>query len=233
MSKKNYLDEKIIFSEKFSLDVKRHCNMTTFVNPFNYYFLKDNKSYLLQFDEIHIDGSLLVLLHNLFYRETKVSRKSFDFSSIADDVFTFAKSSSKTVYLIGGSNSEVIKCSENILKLYPGLNIIGCNDGFFGVNPGDKLKLFSTLKELEPDYIIIGMGAPLQEELAIELKDFGVKFERLFTCGGFITQTSLRPDYYYPLVKKLGLRWLQRFIMHSHVRRRVLINYPVFIFKYI
>jgi N-acetylglucosaminyldiphosphoundecaprenol N-acetyl-beta-D-mannosaminyltransferase len=76
------------------------------------------------------------------------------------------------------------------------------------------------------------MGTPAQEELAVYLKDNGVG-AYIFTCGGFIAQTAKNIDYYKPIVKKTNLRWLQRTIEYKHIRRRLFMNYPINIIRYI
>ena len=77
------------------------------------------------------------------------------------------------------------------------------------------------------------MGTPYQERFSVSLKKLLTSPATIITCGGFLTQTSIKADYYHPLIKKLGLRWLQRMVMHKHVRDRVLKKYPKFIFYYL
>lgn len=77
------------------------------------------------------------------------------------------------------------------------------------------------------------MGTPYQENFAQIIKSLNDKGIVVLTCGGFLTQTSMRADYYYPLIKKLGLRWLQRIVMHQHVRQRVIKDYPKFLLTYL
>lgn len=78
------------------------------------------------------------------------------------------------------------------------------------------------------------MGSPYQENFSISLKNsFGnSRLKLIITCGGFLTQTSIKTDYYHPIIKKTGLRWLQRMVMHKHVRDKVFSKYPSFILKY-
>lgn len=204
--------------------------LVTFVNPYSYPILDRNSNVVKQFNYIYADGALLVRLHNAF-NKSKIDRVSFDFSSIAHDVFKFACSQDKTVYFIGGSSSEINCAVDNIKSIYSDLNVVGSHHGF--LDSTSKEKLFEELALLNPCIIIVGMGTPLQEHIAIELKNSGVDFNHVFTCGGFITQSASTPDYYLPVVKKLGLRWLQRFVQSPHVRKRVLINYPYFVFKYV
>ncbi len=76
------------------------------------------------------------------------------------------------------------------------------------------------------------MGTPLQEEFLIRIKK-AINIKILITCGGFLTQTSMFGDYYHPIIKKLGLRWLQRAILHKHVRDRLIKVYPEFLLSYL
>ncbi len=77
----------------------------------------------------------------------------------------------------------------------------------------------------------MAMGAPLQEIAAAKIHEKN-NHKLVITCGGFITQTSIKDDYYHPMSKKLGLRWLQRIVMHKHVRDKVLKKYPSFVIRY-
>ena len=77
------------------------------------------------------------------------------------------------------------------------------------------------------------MGTPIQDQFIIEAKDSCPNVKLMFTCGGFLTQTSIKSDYYHPLIKKFSLRWLQRMVMHKHVRQRVIKDYPKFLISYL
>ncbi|EOV8409733.1 WecB/TagA/CpsF family glycosyltransferase [Escherichia coli] len=220
----NYTDIKHIL-----LNNKKHI-MITFVNPYSYTIIDSQTNIIENFDYIFADGALLVYLNNLFEKE-KIIRTSFDFSSIANDVFEHAINENKNCFFIGGNTQEIELFIKNIKICYPNLKIVGFHNGF--LDSSTKQDLFCTLIESKVDYIIIGMGTPLQENLAIELKEKNIDFECIFTCGGFISQTASKVDYYLPIIKKLGLRWLQRFILHPHVRKRILMDYPRFVLKYI
>ncbi|EJL7009021.1 WecB/TagA/CpsF family glycosyltransferase, partial [Vibrio cholerae] len=117
----------------------------------------------------------------------------------------------------------------NIVSEYPKLKINYRRNGFFNNKIEVEDIVFNVLKS---DFIILGLGTPKQEDFSSYLHSI-YPGKIIFTCGGFITQTAIKNDYYFPIVKKLGLRWLQRAIMHKHVRRRLLYDYPIFFYKYI
>ncbi|MGF1761318.1 WecB/TagA/CpsF family glycosyltransferase [Photobacterium sagamiensis] len=206
-------------------------SIVTFVNPFSYEVLKNSKISVSKFDFILCDGALLQKLYKIKFGED-IPRISFDYSSIAGDVFQMCEESNLKVALMGGTEGEINLAIENIKNKYSSVDIVYCSHGHFSSD--EKLKnAIYKLAEKRPNVVIFGMGTPFQE-YALEMYSTVSKVPFIgFSCGGFITQTSLRSDYYYPIVKKLGLRWVQRFVMHSHVRKRVVKYYPKFIVKYL
>lgn len=206
----------------------------SFVNPFSYYIFAARPDLVKAIDGFFIDGALLKTLHNITNAKRKVERISFDFSSIAADMFELAVSKSMRIALIGGSQEDIATCRKNIEARYPRLDIAYARHGFFN-SRDDIHEVVSNIIESKANMVVVGMGVPLQEEFLQYLRtlDENKQVKFAFTCGGFITQTAIRPDYYLPFVKRLGLRWLQRIILHSHVRKRVVRDYPIFVFKYI
>lgn len=79
---------------------------------------------------------------------------------------------------------------------------------------------------------IIGMGAPMQDEMAVLLKQAGFKGS-VYTCGGFIHQTQETMISFPAWTNKLGLRWLYRIFTQSGMLRRLLETYPKFVVTYI
>jgi exopolysaccharide biosynthesis WecB/TagA/CpsF family protein len=236
MKKKAYqkIDNKLRSRKHFQdilTDKGDRTRILTFLNPFSYKTFIDNPKLISEFDSFYVDGALLVKLHN-FFNNHKVDRLSFDFSSIANDVFEHAQTNKLAVAFIGAKEEELTGALSNLRLLYPNLNIVYSRNGYFQ-NETDYKNCFKSMRTIKIDILIIGMGSPYQEEFAVKVKHSELNISLIFTCGGFLTQTSIKPDYYYPIVKKLGLRWLQRAIMHKHVRDRLIKDYPIFIIKYI
>ncbi|HCT1400348.1 TPA: WecB/TagA/CpsF family glycosyltransferase, partial [Morganella morganii] len=176
------------------------------------------------------DGSLMCVLTNL-RRKKNISRASFDLTSIAQDVFNFSEKNSLNIAFIGAKPDEINTSIKNINSMYPRLNIAFYSHGF--LSNQEKKNIVDQLNNLDIDILVVGMGTPKQEKEAIYYQNNVSNLKLVLTCGGFLTQTAIKPDYYHPLIKKTGLRWLQRAIMHSHVRKRLLVNYPLFIIRYL
>jgi N-acetylglucosaminyldiphosphoundecaprenol N-acetyl-beta-D-mannosaminyltransferase len=99
------------------------------------------------------------------------------------------------------------------------LQIAGFRSGYF-LSEEEKLIEMERIIEINPDYLIVGMGALCQEAFLLEIRDMGFKGIG-FTCGGFIHQTSKNEIVYYPTwVDKYNIRFLYRMYKESHTRKR-------------
>ncbi|WP_166111973.1 WecB/TagA/CpsF family glycosyltransferase [Pseudoalteromonas sp. Z9A5] len=199
----------------------------SFLNPFSYYEVAKEAVLVEEVDYYFSDGSLLCILHNLFLH--KITRASFDYSSIAAPFLKIAEAECKRVAVIGATENENILAIKVLEQHYPNLNIVYSRNGYIE----DNDIVVNELNALAVEIVLVGMGTPYQERFSINLKQTLLKPAVIITCGGFLTQTSIKADYYHPLIKKMGLRWLQRMAMHKHVRDRVLKAYPKFIFSYL
>lgn len=62
---------------------------------------------------------------------------------------------------------------------------------------------------MRPDYVIAGLGTPLQEKFIFDLKQNGYN-GTAFTCGAFVKQTSGGLYYYPAWVDKYNVRYFYR-----------------------
>ena len=200
--------------------------LNTYVNPYSIQLL--NKSIIDRLDNIYVDGITLVWMVNLAYG-LNIKRSSFDLTSHANELFELNEISKYQVGLIGGAEDE-IETSVNFFKeRYPDLKIEFYHSGYF-----HKDKLDYLLRKLSCcNLIICGLGTPKQEEFMISLKNKFPYGKIIFSCGAFFSQTAKKGEYYHPLVDRLNLRWVQRHIESSEVRRRHLIDYPRFLYKFL
>ena len=88
------------------------------------------------------------------------------------------------------------------------------------------------VKNYNPNIIFVGLGFPLQERLLLYLSKFHSPFTG-YSCGAFISQTAQSKMYYPYIINKLNMRWFYRAILCKHVRKRLLIEYPKFFFKFL
>ena len=190
----------------------------TFLNPVSYLDALKNIELFDQFDGLFADGGILVKSILLWYGKA-VKRCSFDMTSLAKDLFEYASVQKKTIYIVASKPEEVAESVRIIKEQYPDLQIIGYRSGYFN-SEQEKDTTASDICALNPDFLIVGMGALNQEKFLLKVKNSGYKGIG-FTCGGFIHQTAKRKIKYYPTwINKLGLRFLYRMWKEPHTRKR-------------
>ena len=96
--------------------------------------------------------------------------------------------------------------------------------GYFSQDD-DRSVVIKKIFQLDPDYVICGMGTPLQEYFLLDLKKEGWKGEG-FTCGGFFHQTANRIIYYPEWINRFGLRSFYRMYDEPKLIKRYFIDYP-------
>ena len=111
-----------------------------------------------------------------------------------------------TVLAIGGSGDrgEVLTAAFTELAGRP--VTVHSVDGYEGLRRGPALQ--RIVEQVEPDLLLVGLGAGLQEQVLMEASAAMTKGYAL-TCGGFLDQvlhTRYYPDWAYPL----RLNWLVR-----------------------
>lgn len=219
---KSKLVSKIGLTGKWSLKDLFSTNgkIYTFLNPVSYLTALDNKELFGRFDGIFADGSLLVAAIQLLYGK-KVERRSFDMTSIAPLLLKYAEDNDKTIYVVASKQEQVERAVEIFKQRYPQLAIVGYRNGYFS-SEKEMDEEAKYIVELNPDFVVVGMGILMQEKFLLKVKDAGYKGIG-FTCGGFIHQTSKNEiDYYPDWVDKMNIRFLYRMYKEKHTRKRYL-----------
>lgn len=190
----------------------------TFLNPVSYIEALKRKDLFSAFDGIFADGGLLVKAIKIAYG-APVKRRSFDMTSLAPVVFSFAAKNQKTVAIIATKQEMVEKAVKTLQGNYPGLNISYFRNGYFSSDAEMNAEA-QKIVGLHPDILIVGMGIIKQEEFLLKVRDAGFKGIG-YTCGGFIHQTAQdKVDYYPEWVDKHGLRFVYRMYKEPHTRKR-------------
>jgi len=216
------LTKKIIDTEKipFASILSEGGKVYTFLNPVSYLDAQKNNELFSLYDGIFADGSLLVAAIKLLYG-AKVTRRSFDMTSVAPVLLDYAQKNHKSIYIVASKQEQVEKAVSIFQNRYPGLEIAGIRNGYFE-SEEEQDKEAKHIVGVAPDFLIVGMGAIMQEKFLLKVKNAG--FNGIgFTCGGFIHQTSKdQIDYYPAWVDKYNVRFLYRMYKEPHTRKRYL-----------
>lgn len=201
--------------------------IVTFLNPYSISFIHDHYELYNQFDCICSDGILPVIM-NRIWGLRNLHRLSFDFTSLARNVFEEGVKNNFRFYFIGTDEQSINRFVKNIRQKYPAITIAGWHNGYIQNIEENAL---NSIIDAQPDITVVGMGTPYQDEIVIKLRTKGLK-GAIYTCGGFFHQTAQKEMYFPTIVNKLHLRWLYRLIKEPHSRKRFFIHYPKFFFTY-
>lgn len=214
------LVDKIVATEKRTLDkiFSDKGKIYTFLNPVSYLTALDHRKLFEQFDGIFGDGSILVAAIRLIYGKM-VTRRSFDMTSLAPELLKYAEANGKSVYVVASRQDQVEKAILIFQERYPRLIVTGYRNGYFSSETEQEVEAHHIVN-VNPDFLIIGMGALMQEQFLLMVKNMGFKGIG-FTCGGFIHQTANDEIDYYPAwINRMNLRFLYRMIKEKHTRKR-------------
>ena len=227
------LVSKILSTESSSVNqiFENKGKVYTYLNPVSYLTALDNKELFSQMDGIFADGGLLVKAIKLVYGK-QVTRRSFDMTSMAPELFAYAAEHGKSVYIVASKQEQVEKAVEIFRERYPEVKFAGYRNGYFA-SEEEMNQEARHITEQNPDFLIVGMGALMQEKFLLKVKRAGYQGIG-FTCGGFIHQTSKNEIDYYPAwVDKTNLRFVYRMWKEPHTRKRYLMAGLLFPAKFI
>ena len=230
---KSLLVEKILategLGEKGFFEAKGR--VYTFLNPVSYLDALEHKGLFGRFDGIFADGALLVAAIRMCYGEA-VGRRSFDMTSLAPELMEYACKEGKSIYIVASAQEQVERAVEIFRERYKGISIIGYRNGYFA-DEDEKGAEAQHIVELNPDFLIVGMGAIKQEKFLLKVKDAGYQGIG-FTCGGFIHQTARNMIDYYPAwMDRMNLRFVYRMWKEPHTRKRYLMAGLIFPVRFV
>lgn len=221
-----------ILSRKVSDDLTfpEDGTLSTFLNPYSYILARRNTKLFEDFDRIYFDGIALSTLYQITGR--KLRRRSFDMTSLAPIIFSFAEKNKKSIYFVGTEEKHIKTAVKNFKLVHPEIDVSGMHHGYFS-NKESRDECICEIVTLNPNIVIVGMGAILQEKFLIDLRTEG--WNGLgFTCGGFLHQTAKSGIEYYPkLINALNLRWAYRIYDEPKLIKRYIFYYPLFVLFFI
>lgn len=210
-------------SKSLRIDLTQKGRLITFLNPYSYLIGRSSLGLYTIFDNIGIDGILLVvLLKCLGIRRERVS---FDGTSLAPVIFRQCASHSMKIALIGGEDGVAKKAAEAVEFEYHCEGLVKIIENGF-LTQDQRLQTQARIRDEHIDVVIVGMGAKLQEQFLSDLRASGWNGWGI-TCGGYLKQTAKMGTQYYPAwVDKFNIRWIYRIYDEPVLLRRYAFDYP-------
>lgn len=192
------------------------CKLITCLTPYYMTIIKEDEYNLYEeFDYIASDGSYPLKI-NKWVGKPKSVRLSFDMSSMTPVVFNDMIKHDKSLFLLGAKPDEIEKSVRTIQSYFPELKIVGYHHGYI---KDRKEEIVREILRSGANVCVIGMGAPLQDEMAVWLKKTGF-VGTVYTCGGFIHQTTEKIVSFPEWANRWNIRFIYRWFHEKGVFAR-------------
>lgn len=156
-------------------------------------------------DLLHADGQIIVAASKLLTGSPIPERSAT--TDLFHDAADAAVKSKVSFYLLGSSEDVNKRCTERMLELHPGLEIVGRRNGYF--SEGEEAEICEAINATGADVIWVGLGKPKEQSFCIRNRH-RLKASWLVTCGGcynyVIGEYSRAPQW----MQQAGIEWLHR-----------------------
>lgn len=140
----------------------------------------------------------------------------------AEALFGLMAEKGKSLFLFGAKPGVAEQASEKLAQRFPGLRIVGTNDGYFT----DDEPVVAKINEVSPDLLLVCLGAPKQE-LWMQRNAPRLRVGLMAGLGGsmdvFAGVAERAPEAW----RKLNLEWLYR-LKEDPSRAKRMTNLPKF-----
>lgn len=136
-----------------------------------------------------------------------------------------AAETGKTIFLYGGKPGVAIEASQQLVKMFSGIKVVGTVDGY---EKNDQV-IFDKINSVKPDIIFVALGSPRQEYWIQKNRD------RLYPSvyqgvGGSFDVISGKIQRAPVFFQRLGLEWFYRLIKEPWRWKRQIIL-PMFLLR--
>ena len=124
---------------------------------------------------------------------------------ICEELFAYADQKGRSLYLFGAEKSVLEDLAALVHREYPNAVLAGCTDGYVQ----DKEKVFREIVEMQPDIVLVALGAPKQELLIHRYYRRGEKGVFIGVGGSFDVLSGRKkraPSFFI----RHNLEWLYR-----------------------
>lgn len=182
---------------------------------------RDLRRMIGQFDICYADGMGVVLACAICRRRRgeKVTANEFYPDLLREVAYEHLR-----LALIGGDTGVAEAVRDAATKECEDLDVVLCADGYSDIS--DLGRLTRQLLDSRPDVVLLAMGQPMQERVAIQLSR--ELPSTVFWCvGGLFDVIAGRVHSAPVIIRKMGLEWVFRLCHHPvRLARRYLLGIP-------
>ena len=116
------------------------------------------------------------------------------------------------VYLLGGKPGVAEKAAEKLGEKYPGVNFVGCRDGYFKKEGAESDAVVDEINKSGAEVLFVCLGAPVQEKWIAANRDKLDNVKLMLALGGSLDGYSGNVKRAPKVFRKLGLEWFYRLL---------------------
>lgn len=183
----------------------------------------EHRHRLNQLELVVPDGQPVRWALNLLYR-TKLEDRVYGPNLMLESCRA-AEQNRIPIFLFGGRSELLDDLQDNLLKMFPELNIVGAMPSKFRlVSPAEKQEIIDVINASGACMTLVGIGCPRQEVWTYEFKSH-LRMPILAVGAAFGFHAGRLPQA-PPVLQRMGLEWLYRLIHEPRRlwRRYLLIN---------
>jgi len=133
------------------------------------------------------------------------------------------------VYFLGGKPGVAEQARDALLIKYPGVNYVGCSDGYFKKDGEENDAVIRKIAESGADVLYVCLGAPAQEKWIYANRSSLPNVKLFVALGGSLDGYAGNVKRAPKIFIKLGLEWFYRLLCEPWRFKRML-KLPKFYF---
>ena len=141
-----------------------------------------------------------------------------------------ARKQDYSMFLLGAADGVGARMKTNLETMYPGLNVVGEQHGYFDAETGTDA-VIESINALKPNIVLVAFGAPRQEKWIRQHID-QIDANLLLGVGGLFDFYSGDKKRAPLWMRKNGLEWVYRLYLEpGRLWRRYIVGNPLFIYR--
>jgi N-acetylglucosaminyldiphosphoundecaprenol N-acetyl-beta-D-mannosaminyltransferase len=224
--------EFLYYNEIIDLIFNGNVRTITCLNQHYLNLCYENKIYkkdVQRFDLIHPDG-IGVQVAEFILSGLKNIPKRITGSDLYIKILEKLSENKSSIFLFGDSDEVLTKAIKRIEYEYKGIEILGKQNGY---DPFNNDLLINEINNLTPYMIIVGLGAPRQEEWIINNLE-KLTASKILAVGGGLRVLANERKRGPMWVQRIGFEWFVRLLEEPNKYwKRYLVGIPLFIYRVI
>ncbi len=147
-----------------------------------------------------------------------------------DELFERCAVNDWGLFFLGDTDETAADFRCELKRRHPKCRLVGTHHGFFRQDGAENQRVLDTIKEANPQVVLVGMSMPIQEKWVWRNREQLPKGVYL-SCGGFPRIYTGNIPRGPKWMTDNGLEWLYRLIVQPKVWRRYVLGNPLFLWR--